>query len=369
MRRTRRAAESVAAASATTPDPLEGLEAEGALASVTSVASARAARADTTLVRRDHGGGGARSAALDLWLRATVRPLIGVWTLAPHLPWPYHAVDHLGRLLRPLPGTTFDRIRLPHCPGTRVTTDAAATSGRTIVYLHGGAFLVGGNHLHRQLLSRVAHRTGATIVAPEYRKLPRHTVADALEDAVDGYRYALDHGADPARTVLMGDSAGGFLSVMLAIAIQRAGLPAPAAVVALSPLVDFVPSDDVTYPGCTLFPRAAIGRFQHLAARVNQRRGRGEDPIESPTHAPRRGLPPVLVQVSSAECLYADGVRLAETLAAAGVQVELEVWDKQVHVFQAAAGFVPEGREALENAARFVERATGAEQVQQAVTA
>lgn len=311
------------------------------------------------LVRRDHGGGSLAGTALDLSLRASVRPLITAWTLAPGLPWPYAVVDQVGRLLRPLPGTTYERFRLPHCPATRVTTAASATSGRTIVYLHGGAFLVGGNHLHRQMLSRIAHRTGATILAPEYRKLPRHTVADALEDAVDAYRHALAHGADPATTTIMGDSAGGFLSVMLAVAIQRSGLPQPAGVAALSPLVDFL-APEVPYAGCTLFPRAAIGRFQTLAARVNRRKGLGDDPIESPCHSPRRGLPPILVQVSSAETLYADGVRLAETLAAAGACVELEVWDRQVHVFQAAAGLLREGAEAIENLGAFTDRAVAA---------
>ncbi|HEY1134262.1 MAG TPA: alpha/beta hydrolase [Nocardioides sp.] len=307
------------------------------------------------LVRRDLGGGGIRATALDLALRATVRPVISAWTLAPGLPWPYFLVDQAGRLLRPLPGTTSERFRLPHCTATRVTTDASATSGRTVVYLHGGAFLVGGNHLHRQLLSRVAHRTGATVLAPEYRKLPRHTVTDALEDAVNAYRHALDHGADPDRTVLMGDSAGGFLAVMVAVAVQRAGLPRPAGIVAMSPLVDFL-APAMPYAGCALFPRRAIGRFQELAARVNRRQGLGDAPIESPTHAVRRGLPPTLVQVSSAESLYADGVRLAEALSGAGTAVELEVWDKQVHVFQAAAGLLPEATQAIENIGVFVDR-------------
>lgn len=310
------------------------------------------------VVRRDYGGGGLKSRALDLGLRATIRPVISAWALAPTAPWPYGAVDQLGRLLPALPGTAYERIRLPHCPATVVTTDDSATSGRTILYLHGGAFLVGGNHLHRQMLSRIAHRTGATIIAPEYRKLPRHTITDASEDALDAYRYALAHGADPATTMIMGDSAGGFLSIMLAVAVQRAGLTPPAGIVAMSPLVDFTASD-TPYPGCTLFPKTAISRFQAVAARVNRRKGLGAT-IDSPCHSPRRGLSPTLIQVSSSESLYADTLRLADSLASAGVAVELEVWDNQVHVFQAAAGVLREGAEAIRNIAAFTDRATTA---------
>lgn len=307
------------------------------------------------LVRRDYDGGGLRTTLLDLSLRSTVKPFISVWAKAPGLPWPYGVADHAGRLLRPVAGTRFRRTRLPHCPATLVTSKESAASTRTIVYLHGGAFLVGGNHLHRQLISRVVQRTGVSVIAPEYRKLPRHPVSSAVTDAVEAYLWALDHGSDPAETVLMGDSAGGFLAVMVGVEIERRGLPTPAAIVAMSPLVDFI-APETPYRGCTLFPRSAIGRFQDLAARVNRRAGLGTDPIESPVHAPHPGLPPTLLQVSSTECLYDDGVRLAEALAAAGVHCELEVWAKQVHVFQAAAGLLPAAARALDNVAEFIDR-------------
>lgn len=313
----------------------------------------------TTLVRREYDGGGLRTKLLDLSLRSTVKPFISVWAKAPGLPWPYGVADQAGRLLRPVPGTRYRRTRLPHCPATLVTSKESAASTRTIVYLHGGAFLVGGNHLHRQLISRVVQRTGTSVIAPEYRKLPRHPVAAAVTDAVDAYLWALDHGSQPEETVLMGDSAGGFLAVMVGVEIERRGLPTPAAIVAMSPLVDFI-APETPYPGCTLFPRSAINRFQDLAARVNRRAGLGPDPIESPVHAPHPGLPPTLVQVSSSECLYDDGCRLATALAEAGVHCELEVWANQVHVFQAAAGLLPEAAQALDNVADFVDRMVGA---------
>lgn len=319
---------------------------------------ASAAARSSGLIRREHGGGSLTSRTLDLGVRATIRPVISAWALVPGAPWPYALVDQLGRLLPTQPGTTFERIRLPHCPATRVTTDASATSARTIVYLHGGAFLVGGNHLHRQMLSRIAHLTGATMIVPNYRKLPRHSITDASEDALDAYRYALDHGADPANTTFMGDSAGGFLAIMLGVAAQQAGLPAPAGIVALSPLVDFA-ATGTPYPGCTLFPKSAIGRFQAIAARVNRRKGLGAS-IDSPPHQPRRGLPPTLIQASAHESLFGDIERLAESLAAAGVRVELEVWDRQVHVFQAAAGILREGAQAIQNIASFTDRVTAA---------
>ncbi|MGV9838939.1 alpha/beta hydrolase [Nocardia niigatensis] len=64
--------------------------------------------------------------------------------------------------------------------------------------------------------------------------------------------------------------------------------------------------------------------------------------LESPAHCDLTGLPPTLIQVSDSEMLYPDAVPTAERLRAHGVACELQVWHRQVHVFQAAASIVPE---------------------------
>jgi len=301
-------------------------------------------------MRTDFGGGAGRSRLLGLALRSTVRPFLSTWSATSFLPWPYWAADHVGRLLARVPGTTFEQVRLPHCHGELVRTPNSDPT-RVIVYFHGGAFLVGGRHLHHNLLSRIARESGATVLAVEYRQMPRHAVARSVEDCVDAYAWALDHGARAHAVTFMGDSAGGFLTFMAAEGAAERGLPMPEAIVALSPLLDFdLERTPVNRRGCYLFNPRAFRSFARMATRLN-----GRHLPRSPLDVDPRVLPRVLIQVSSAESLYPQALVMHDVLEDAGVEVELQVWDGQVHVFHAAHA-LPEAREALAEIVSFVGR-------------
>jgi acetyl esterase/lipase len=79
-------------------------------------------------------------------------------------------------------------------------------------------------------------------------------------------------------------------------------------------------------------------------------------PLASPLFADLRGLPPLLVHVGTAEILLDDATRLAESARDAGVDVELEVWDDMIHVWHAFADELPEGVQAIEGIAGFLEK-------------
>ncbi len=308
-------------------------------------------------VRRHHGGGSLRSRAVELGIRATVRPIVSAWSLTPFLPWPYALADQTGRLLRPVSGTATEVVELEGCDA-HVVRNAHADSGRTVVYFQGGAFLVGGVHLHAQLISRIAASTGAEVVVPRFRKLPKHPVAAAVADGLAAYRHVLHRGADPADVVFAGDSAGGFLTFMVTVAARREGLPAPGAVAAMSPLIDLDPQARELRPGgCAMFGERAFRSLARLVERAHERSGIATGPATaSPSGVELDDLPPTLIQVSSAESLYDDAERMAQLLAEAGVPVELEVWDHQVHVFQAAAGLLREADQALDRLVDFIDR-------------
>jgi acetyl esterase/lipase len=79
------------------------------------------------------------------------------------------------------------------------------------------------------------------------------------------------------------------------------------------------------------------------------------DPTASPLFADLRDLPPILVQVGSAEILLDDARRFAQRATTAGVDCRLEVWPDMIHVWQAFADALPEGREAIDRIADFLE--------------
>lgn len=309
------------------------------------------------LEARRMGGGSRRSVALGLAVRGTVKPFIRVWSMAPMLPWPYRLADYIGVPLPKVRGTTYERVRLESCEADLLRTPA--TEDRVVVYLHGGAFVVGGRHLHRQLMSRIARRTRSAVLAVRYRQLPRHPISAAVADGLAAYRHVLESGVPADKVLIMGDSAGGYLTFAVALEAERAGLPVPAGLVAMSPFVDFDGTTKVAAPTaetCATFPRncfAALSRVEQRAARRA-----GEDHVfpPPPSRAELGGLPPSLIQASDAEMVYPDAESMAAALTAAGVPCELQVWDHQVHVFQGVGPMLPESAQALEEIARFADR-------------
>jgi len=306
--------------------------------------------------RTEFGGGGLRSTLLARALSNTVKPFISVWARVPLAPWPYFLVDYAGLVLRTVPGTTYERMDLPHCKAEVLRTPDV--EDRVIIYLHGGAFVVGGRFLHRQLMSRIAERTRASVIAVEYRQLPHHPVSASIADALDAYRYVLDSGVPASQVVVMGDSAGGYLTFQLALAAQAEGLPMPAGLVAMSPLIDFdgtAKVDADSAQSCSLFPSNCFDGLAEVVLRASHRAGEAHALPDAPSRAALHGLPPSLIQVSAAEMVYPDAEAMTAALIGAGVDVELQVWDHQVHVFQAAAGILPEGAQAVDEIGAFVD--------------
>ncbi|MBD8504872.1 alpha/beta hydrolase [Hoyosella sp. G463] len=309
--------------------------------------------------RQDFPGGTVRARLLGLVLRSTVKPLLGIWARYPLAPWPYAAIDHVGKLLTVAPGSSTTPVRLPNCDA-RLVSPPEPRDQHTVLYLHGGGFYVGHQHLHRQMVARFATRLGSAVLAVNYRMLPHHAVGDSIADCVDGYRHLVRSGIAPSEIVIMGDSAGGYLALMTTIEAIEQGMPAPAAVVAMSPLADWSPAGKLGAPTsttCDVFPARAVPVLtaQAEAARQRSRTRAGRAPLRSPVDCDLARLPPVLIQASSREMVYPDAVHLAERLADHGVECTLQVWRDQVHVFQAAAGIVPESARAVAQIAAFVD--------------
>ncbi len=234
-----------------------------------------------------------------------------------------------------------------------------AQRGRNILFLHGGGYVSGTPELYRQLtwwIARTAHAGVATIA---YRLAPEHPFPAALDDAVAAWHGLLAEGADPRHAVLMGDSAGGGLALALALRLRDEVRPLPAAIVAMSPWTDLAVSGASVRGNAAADPMLDADDIGHLAGRYLA----GADPrnpYASPLYGDPAGLPPTLIQVGGDEMLRDDSVRMAERMRAAGCTVELEVWPRMPHVWQAFAGMLPEARRAIARIGAFVEQHTAA---------
>jgi len=228
-----------------------------------------------------------------------------------------------------------------------------ADAGRVLLYLHGGAYVMGSPDTHRELIARLARATGARVLAADYRLAPEHACPAAVHDAAAAYRWLLAGGARPERIVIGGDSAGGGLTVAALVALRDAGTPLPAGGVCLSPWVDLEGIGASMAGNVETDPIVERASLQRMAAAYLG----GADPrtpLAAPLYADLRSLPPLLVHVSAAEALYDDAVRLAERARAAGVEVALEPWDGMVHVWHMFASLLPEGAEAIARVGAWV---------------
>ena len=228
-----------------------------------------------------------------------------------------------------------------------------ADPDRVILYLHGGGYVIGSINTHRELGSRLSRAAAARVLLIDYRLAPEHPHPAAVDDAVAAYRWLLAQGVHPSRLAIGGDSAGGGLTVATLVAVRDAGLPMPAAGVCLSPWVDLEGIGESMTTKAAADPMVQRdGLLKMAAAYLAGQNPR--TPLASPLYADLSGLPPLLIQVGTAETLLDDSTRLAERARKSGVQVTLEPWEDMIHVWQAFASLLPEGRQAIDRIGEFV---------------
>lgn len=230
-----------------------------------------------------------------------------------------------------------------------------ASHARTLLYLHGGGYIIGSIASHRALVARLSEACDARALAVDYRLAPEAPHPAAVEDAVAVYRWLLDQGTEPKSIVIAGDSAGGGLTVATLVALRDAGIALPAAGVCISPWVDMeCRGDSMT----SRADRDPMLRSHHLLEMAKMYLGDQDprSPLASPIHADLRGLPPLLIQVGGCETLYDDATRLAERARAAGVEVTFDEWDEMFHVWHAFAHQLPEGQQAIDRIGDYVKQ-------------
>jgi phosphinothricin tripeptide acetyl hydrolase len=223
-----------------------------------------------------------------------------------------------------------------------------------VIYFHGGAYVMGSVASHRNLVAHIARRTGARLLSVDYRLGPEHPFPAAVDDAVASYRFVRGSGVPAAKIAIAGDSAGGGLTAACLVALRDAGETMPGAAVCVSPWLDLSQSFSSWQSKADVDPLLEIEQIQTCADAYLD----GADPktpTASPVFADLRGLSPLLVQVGGAETLLDESVEFARHAKAAGVDVTIDVAPDMIHVWHAFADLLPEGRDALDDLAAFLD--------------
>ncbi|MEP9317751.1 alpha/beta hydrolase [Pseudomonas sp. LABIM340] len=264
------------------------------------------------------------------------------------------ARDGYDRLCKrfPVPSQcTVNSSELANVPAQIVESSSPT---RSILYVHGGGFLVGSAEGFSGIAGTLAVSSSATAYVLDYRLAPEHPYPAARNDVLDAYEEILK--TQPGSEIaLVGDSAGAQLILSSLLEAKAKGIQMPGCVVLLSPWVDLSLSGESIQTKASIDPFLSVEKLRGSASAYLS--GLSVDPLPI-LAADLKGLPPLLIQVGEEEILLDDACALARAAGAAGVEVTLEVWPKMFHVWHMFAPALSEGRKAIAIAANFINSMT-----------
>jgi epsilon-lactone hydrolase len=216
-----------------------------------------------------------------------------------------------------------------------------------LVYLHGGAFYFGPVKEHWAYAGHICSSTGMAGIVVDYALAPQRPFPAGLDEVVK-----LVAALTGRNWAFLGDSSGAALAVSACVRLREEGAELPQKLVLMSPWVDAT----LANPDIELTRKADVMMtVERLAAAAADYAGVADahNPLISPMFADLTGLPPMLIQMGTADLLLADCRRFRDKCIAAGVAVKYEEYPDAFHDFM-MLGALPEARRALFSQKQFL---------------
>ena len=278
---------------------------------------------------------------------------------APDNPTVHDSRTRFEKLVQAVGGETAASVLQVDADGVpaELLSSGGTSTGRAILYLHGGGYVIGSTATHRELARRLSVAADADVLVIDYRLAPENPFPAAVEDAVSAYKWLIGQGCEPADIAIAGDSAGGGLTVATLVSLRDQDIPLPACGVCISPWVDMEGLGESMNSRASLDPMVQREGLVGMADTYLD----GADPmtpLAAPLYADLSNLPPLLIQVGTSETLYDDATRLSSRAEAAGVEACFESWEEMIHVWHLFAPMLDEGQRAIERIGEFVRAKT-----------
>ncbi len=262
-------------------------------------------------------------------------------------------LDKSGKRAVPVPDQQIEPISAGGIPGEWVKVGTQTSSHQVLLYVHGGAFVAGSCLSCRSVAARLAEASELPVLSLNYRLAPEYSFPAAIEDVIVAYRWLLASGVQAHEIALVGDSAGGNLALAALLSLRDVGEPLPAAVVLLSPWIDLTETSPSRSSHAEADPYLTP-QFMRVAARHYLGAIDPRTSPASPLFGDLANLPPLLIQVGTAEIFLDDSLRLAERVQEAGGAVTLEIWEGMWHVWHYFASLIPEGQQSFDQIGEFI---------------
>jgi acetyl esterase len=237
----------------------------------------------------------------------------------------------------------------------------ASSNVPALVYFHGGGWVIGDLDTHDTLCRQLAHGAGVVVIAVDYRLAPEHRFPAAADDCIAATRWVAGQagvlGIDSTRLAVGGDSAGGNLAAVVALAAREAGDLPLAYQLLIYPATDQrrgAPSHTTNADGYLLTRDSIRWYHDHYL----EGDAHDEDWRASPLlHQDLTGLPPALVLTAGFDPLRDEGAQYAQALGDAGNRVAYVCFERQIHGFVTMGKVLDEANTAVGLCAAELRRA------------
>ena len=250
-------------------------------------------------------------------------------------------------------------VRDLSCPGDggdiamRLYRGTALQDGQpqaTLVYFHGGGWVLGSIDSHEGVCREIANRANMTVISVDYRLGPEHLFPAAVDDSIASTQWIAANadtlGVDTGRLAVGGDSAGGNLAAVVALHARDHGGPAIKGQILIYPVTDMSLTQE-SHARCAEIPPIPPDTMRWFFDRYCRNEADKSDwraaPLLAESHA---NLPPALVVVGGYDPLSDEGIAYAEKMIAAGSAAEVFRMPGQIHGFMTMNKIITEASQA-----------------------